>query len=62
VTTLDADFVNITCFILISRGVTAYVGAFYSSYREQAIQAWIAACIARKVPCSEKSVLMNVLG
>jgi dynein heavy chain len=62
VTTLDADFVNITGNILISSGVIAYLGAFYSSYREQAIQAWTASCMARKVPCSEKFMLKNVLG
>ena len=37
-------------------------GAFTSSYREQAIGQWMAACQANQIPCTIDFRMVNVLG
>ncbi|XP_051998583.1 dynein axonemal heavy chain 7 [Xyrauchen texanus] len=53
---------NLTGDILISAAIVAYLGAFTSSYRQQATEEWIDMCKTKGIPCSKNMSLMNSLG
>lgn len=60
-------FDRLTCFVLagditLSAGVIAYMGAFASAYREQAISQWSRLLAAKNIPCSESFRLETTLG
>lgn len=48
--------------ITLSAGVIAYMGAFTSAYREQAISQWSRLLAAKCIPCSENFRLETTLG
>ena len=59
---LGIQYENLTGDVLISSGVVAYLGAFTSVYRDDAIKEWRELCIAEKIPCSDNFALAGVLG
>lgn len=48
--------------ITLSSGVIAYMGAFTSSFREQAVSQWARLLGAKNIPCSENFRLETTLG
>merc|ERR1711871_1243887 len=48
--------------VLISAGVMAYLGAFTSKYREDALTEWVTHCQEHEIPCSESPTLSSTLG
>ena len=48
--------------ITLSSGVIAYMGAFTSAFREQAISQWTKLLVATNIPCSENFHLEATLG
>lgn len=48
--------------ITLSSGVIAYMGAFTSAFREQAISQWARLLGAKNIPCSENFKLETTLG
>ena len=60
---LKADYTNLTGDVLLSSSFVAYLGAFTSEYREDAISGWVQLCVDRDIPCSGKDFsLLKVLG
>jgi dynein heavy chain len=59
---LGQEFTQLTGDVLLAAAQVAYLGAFTSSYRSECLTAWVAACQARSVPCSERFRLAAVLG
>ncbi|GIL46228.1 hypothetical protein Vafri_3260 [Volvox africanus] len=59
---LGEQFVRLIGDMLLSAGVIAYLGAFSSEYRAQAVGAWVSQCAARAIPCSEAFSLLGALG
>merc|ERR1711871_1678255 len=48
--------------VLISAGVMAYLGAFTSKYREDALTEWVTHCQEHEIPCSDSPALSGTLG
>lgn len=48
--------------ITLSSGVIAYMGAFTSAFREQAVSQWARLLGAKSIPCSENFKLETTLG
>lgn len=48
--------------ITLSSGVIAYMGAFTSAFREQAISQWVRLLGAKNIPCSDNFRLETTLG
>ena len=60
---LKEDFTNLTGDVLLSSSFVAYLGAFTTEYREDAIGGWVKLCVERGIPCSgEDFSLLTVLG
>jgi dynein heavy chain len=59
---LETKFVNITGDIVISSGLIAYMGAFMSNYREDAIEQWSQLLNSKGIPCSSNFNLRDTLG
>ncbi|EFJ49499.1 flagellar inner dynein arm heavy chain 11 [Volvox carteri f. nagariensis] len=59
---LGDQFVRLIGDMLLSAGVIAYLGAFSSEYRAQAVSTWVTQCAARAIPCSEVFSLLSALG
>ncbi|CAB1113079.1 unnamed protein product [Ectocarpus sp. CCAP 1310/34] len=59
---LQNRYENVTGDITLSSGVIAYMGAFTSSFREQAISQWARLLGAKSIPCSENFKLETTLG
>eukprot|EP00966_Prymnesium_polylepis_P020589 473616-Prymnesium_polylepis.1 len=53
---------NVVGDVLIGSGVVSYMGPFTSTFRERVIEEWIKLCADKKVPCSAKFSLTDVLG
>ena len=53
---------NVTGDIVLAAGVIAYLGAFISSYREDAIKQWSALLKQKAIPCSDGFALSETLG
>jgi dynein heavy chain, axonemal len=53
---------NVTGDIVLSAGVIAYLGAFISSYRDDAIQQWSLLLRLKGIPCSSDFSLRTALG
>lgn len=60
--TLAETYNNVTGDIVLSAGVIAYLGAFITSYREDAIKQWSHLLTEKKIPCSEGFRLKDTLG
>ncbi|CAB0007617.1 unnamed protein product [Nesidiocoris tenuis] len=48
--------------VLISSGVTAYLGAFTASFRTDLVRGWNNLCIEMEVPCSPSFSMISTLG
>ena len=60
---LKEDFTNLTGDVLLSSSFVAYLGAFTTAYREEAIDGWVKLCLERDIPCSGSDFsLITVLG
>ena len=59
---LAQQYENVTGDIVLSAGVIAYMGAFISSYRDDAIQQWSKLLKDKKITCSEGFTLRDTLG
>ena len=60
---LKEDFTNVTGDVLLSSSFVAYLGAFTTAYREEAIDGWVKLCLERDIPCSGSDFsLITVLG
>ncbi|WZN65433.1 heavy chain of dynein [Chloropicon roscoffensis] len=60
---LKEDVTNLTGDVLLSSSFVAYLGAFTTEYREDAIGGWVKLCVERGIPCSgEDFSLLTVLG
>ncbi|CAM9231099.1 unnamed protein product, partial [Hapterophycus canaliculatus] len=59
---LQNRYQNVTGDITLSSGVIAYMGAFTSAFREQAISQWARLLGAKNIPCSENFKLETTLG
>jgi len=59
---LEKLYDNVTGDIVLSAGVIAYMGAFISSYREQAIEQWSALLRQKNITCSADFNLRETLG
>ncbi|KAJ8605523.1 hypothetical protein CTAYLR_000063 [Chrysophaeum taylorii] len=59
---LEARFTNVTGDILLSSGVIAYLGAFVTSYRQDAIGQWKALLERVEIPCTDGFTLRSTLG
>ncbi|GFR40055.1 hypothetical protein Agub_g593 [Astrephomene gubernaculifera] len=59
---LGKQYVRLIGDMLLSAGVVAYLGAFSSEYRAQAVGGWLAQCASRAIPCSEHYSLLGALG
>jgi len=59
---LASKYENVTGDILLSAGVIAYLGAFISSYRDDAIQQWSALLRQKGITCSDGFTLRDTLG
>ncbi|GLC77190.1 hypothetical protein PLESTF_001896200 [Pleodorina starrii] len=59
---LGDQYVRLIGDMLLSAGVIAYLGAFSSEYRAQAVETWVAQCATREIPCSENFSLIGALG
>ncbi|KAI9224417.1 dynein heavy chain and region D6 of dynein motor-domain-containing protein [Blastocladiella britannica] len=59
---LSQQYRNVTGDVLLSSGVIAYLGAFTSSYRLDAIARWNTECVAKDIPCSPTFTLAATLG
>ncbi len=53
---------NATGDVLVSSGLIAYLGAFTTEYRDEAINSWAEKCRDWKVPCSPNPSLLRTLG
>jgi len=53
---------NIVGDVLIGSGVVSYMGPFTATFRDRVITDWIQLCAQKKVPCSAKFSLTDVLG
>ncbi|KAJ3210279.1 Dynein heavy chain 7, axonemal [Dinochytrium kinnereticum] len=62
VKTLDATLHNLAGDVLISAGITAYLGAFTKTYRQMCIEDWKKVCVEAGIPCSESFSLSKTLG
>ena len=51
---LGIQYENLTGDVLIASGVVAYLGAFTSLYREDAVAEWRELCLKNNIPCSEQ--------
>ncbi len=58
---LAQQYENVTGDIVLSAGVIAYMGAFISSYRDDAIQQWSKLLKDKKITCSEGYLLTHLL-
>ncbi|KAL6618330.1 dynein heavy chain and region D6 of dynein motor-domain-containing protein [Neocallimastix sp. 'constans'] len=58
---LEVTINNLMGDILIASGVTAYLGVFTKTYRNECIEDWIQKC-REQIPCSEHFNLSKVLG
>lgn len=61
-TNYGASFPSSAGDITLSSGVIAYMGAFTSAFREQAISQWARLLGAKNIPCSESFKLETTLG
>ncbi|CAM9362495.1 unnamed protein product [Pylaiella littoralis] len=59
---LQSRYENVTGDITLSSGVIAYMGAFTSSFREQAVSQWARLLGAKNIPCSDNFRLETTLG
>ena len=59
---LAQQYENVTGDIVLSAGVIAYMGAFISSYRDDAIQQWSKLLKDKRITCSEGFSLRDTLG
>jgi len=59
---LSQTYNNVTGDIVLSAGVIAYMGAFISSYREDAIKQWSSLLKQKNITCSEGFSLQETLG
>lgn len=59
---LAATYENVTGDIVLSAGVIAYMGAFISSYREDAINQWSSLLKKKNITCSDSFSLRETLG
>ncbi|KAH9276392.1 hypothetical protein BASA83_001085 [Batrachochytrium salamandrivorans] len=59
---LDSTLYNLCGDILISSGVTAYLGAFTKFFRKECVAAWVAALKNSKIPCTDAFSLIKILG
>jgi dynein heavy chain len=59
---LAQQYDNVTGDIVLSAGVIAYLGAFISSYRDDAIQQWASLLQHKGITCSEGFNLRDTLG
>lgn len=59
---LSTKYKNVTGDILLSSGAIAYLGAFTSSYREEAIQQWSQLLRSKSITCSNGFTLRETLG
>ena len=59
---LEQTYNNVTGDIVLSAGVIAYLGAFISSYRDDAIQQWSGLLKAKNITCSTTFTLRETLG
>jgi dynein heavy chain len=59
---LALTYDNVTGDIVLSAGVIAYLGAFISSYRDDAIQQWSHLLTLKGIPCSSGFSLRTTLG
>ena len=50
---LGIQYENLTGDVLIASGVVAYLGAFTSLYREDAVAEWRELCLKNNIPCSK---------
>ena len=55
-------YVALTGDVLISAGLTSYLGAFTAEFRADAIKDWVATCQGKNIPCSETFSIAKVLG
>ncbi|KAI9189908.1 hypothetical protein H9P43_001341 [Blastocladiella emersonii ATCC 22665] len=59
---LAQTYRNLTGDVLLSSGVIAYLGAFTSQYRLDAVTRWNTECVAKNIPCSATFTLASTLG
>eukprot|EP01038_Epipyxis_sp_PR26KG_P008094 gene8094-10963_t len=59
---LALTYNNVTGDIVLSAGVIAYMGAFISSYRDDAIKQWSALLKSKNITCSDGFSLQETLG
>ncbi|ORZ39485.1 dynein heavy chain and region D6 of dynein motor-domain-containing protein [Catenaria anguillulae PL171] len=59
---LAQTYRNLTGDVLLSSGVIAYLGAFTSAYRLDAISRWNQECVNKSIPCSANFTLAATLG
>ena len=59
---LEETYNNVTGDIVLSAGVIAYLGAFISSYRDDAIQQWSGLLKEKGIKCSTTFTLRETLG
>ena len=55
-------FKNVTGDVVLSSGVIAYMGAFLSSYREEAVSSWATMLTEKGISCSNNFTLAETLG
>jgi dynein heavy chain len=59
---LEMQFVNVTGDVVLSAGVIAYMGAFTSIYREDAVKQWAELLHANGISCTDGFTLRETLG
>lgn len=53
---------NVVGDVLLGAGCIAYLGYFSTEYRNEILREWNKLCLAKKLPCTEKFSLVNILG
>ena len=59
---LERQFVNVTGDVVLSAGVIAYMGAFTSIYREDAVKQWAELLQSNGISCTDGFTLRETLG
>lgn len=53
---------NVVGDVLLGAGCIAYLGYFSTEYRNEILREWNKLCLDKKLPCTEKFSLVNILG
>jgi dynein heavy chain, axonemal len=53
---------NVVGDVLLGAGCIAYLGYFSTEYRNEILREWNKLCLNKKLPCTEKFSLVNILG